>query len=163
MIEVLIVRSAPIQQLDASLPKIRAKFNNSSISILSHEHSIDLLQKYRDVKEVIPYPFRKSFAYKRKVSFDSHLRFDHVVVMVGNLSGAGFLNVLFFALGLPAGKIWVCNLVGQLRLVSRHLIILTAIRNQLYKSVSVLLSTCFCLFFFPFLTIFLIRKSSKGV
>ncbi len=160
MTKVLIVRSAPIQQLDASLPKIRSIFENPAISILSHQHSVGLLQKYHDLERIIPYPYKDSFNFKRKVSFDSGSRFDHAVVMVGNLSGSGFINVLFFALTLPVKKIWICNLIGQLKFIPRPLIALITARNLFYKLFSSILCLLFSFFAFPFLALFLIRKPS---
>ena len=123
MTNILIVRSAPIQQLDASLSKIKQKFDNSSISILSHEHGIELLKKYEGIKKCITYPFKESFDVRRKAKFDNGERFDHGVVMVGNLTGCGFQNVLFFALSLPVKKIWICNLIGEITPISRATII----------------------------------------
>ena len=163
MLEILIVRSAPIQQLDASLSKIKQKFNNPKMSILSHEHSIELLNKYCGINKCITYPFKESFDISRKAKFDDGERFDHAVVMVGNLSGCGFQNVLFFALSLPVRKIWVCNLIGELNPISRAGIILKSFRNQIFKFAAFLLAAIFCLFTFPLLFIFLNRKSSTSV
>jgi hypothetical protein len=163
MLNILIVRSAPIQQLDASLSKIKQKFNSSNLSILSHEHSIELLNKYGGIKKCITYPFKESFDISRKAKFDAGERFDHAVVMVGNLSGCGFQNVLFFALSLPVRKIWVCNLIGELNPISRAGIILKSFRNQIFKYAAFLLAAIFCLFTFPLLFIFLNRKSSTSV
>ena len=160
MSQVLIIRSAPIQQLDASLPKIRSFFDNPSISILSHRHCLDLLRKYNRIQRIIPYPYKGSFDYKRKVFLDSDLRFDHAVVMVGNLSGSGFVNVLLFALALPVKKIWICNLIGQLKFISKPLVALITARNLFYKLFSSILCLSFCFLIFPFLALFLIRKPS---
>ena len=104
MTKILIVRSAPIQQLDASLSKIKQKFDSPDISILSHEHAIELLNKYEGINKCITYPFTESFDVSRKAKFDDGESFDHAIVMVGNLSGCGFQNVLFFALTLPYEK-----------------------------------------------------------
>ena len=163
MTNILIVRSAPIQQLDASLSKIKVKFNNPIMSILSHEHSIELLNKYEGIKKCITYPFKESFDISRKAKFDAEERFHHAIIMVGNLSGCGFHNVLFFALSLPAQKIWVCNLIGELTPISRAGIILKSFRNQLFKFAAFLSTAIFCLFAFPLLFIFLNRKSSSSV
>ena len=163
MTNILIVRSAPIQQLDASLSKIKVKFNNPIMSILSHEHSIELLEKYEGIKKCITYPFKESFDISRKAKFDAGERFDHAVVMVGNLTGCGFQNVLFFALSLPARKIWICNLIGEISQISRVGIILKSFRNQLFKFAAFLTTAIFCLFAFPMLFIFLNRKSSSSV
>ena len=160
MTKVLIVRSAPIQQLDASLTKIRSVFQNPSISILSHQHSVELLQKYHDIERIIPYPYKDSFDFKRKVSFDSVSQFDHAVVMVGKLSRSGFVTVLLFALALPVKKIWICNLIGQLKFISKPLVALITARNLFYKLFSSILCLSFCFLIFPFLALFLIRKPS---
>ena len=163
MTNILIVRSAPIQQLDASLSKIKQKFDSPSISILSHKHAIELLNKYDGIKKCITYPFKESFDISRKAKFDAGERFDHAVVMVGNLSGCGFQNVFFFAMSLPVQKIWICNLIGELTPISRADIILKSFRNQLFKFAAFLSTAIFCLLAFPMLFIFLNRKSSSSV
>ena len=163
MTNILIVRSAPIQQLDASLSKIKQRSENPSISILSHEHGIELLEKYEGIKKCITYPFKESFDISRRAKFDAGERFDHAVVMVGNLSGCGFHNVLFFTLSLPARKIWICNLIGEITQISRSGIIFKNFRNQLFKFLALLATAIFCLFAFPFLFCFLKCKSSSSV
>ena len=160
MTNILIVRSAPIQQLDASLSKIKQKFDNPDISILSHEHAIELLNKYECINKCITYPFKESFDLRRKAKFDDGESFDHAIVMVGNLSGCGFQNVLFFALTLPVRKIWVCNLVGAITPISRAGTILNSIRNQAFKFLALLSTAVFSVVAFPFLFCFLKCKSS---
>ena len=163
MTNILIVRSAPVQQLDASISKITQKFDSPDISILSHEHAIELLNKYECINKCITYPFKESFDISIKAKFDTGERFDHAIIMVGNLSGCGFQNVLFFALSLPARKIWICNLIGELTPISRAGIILKSFRNQLFKFAAFLSTAIFCLFAFPLLFIFLNRKSPTSV
>ena len=162
MTNILIVRSAPIQQLDASISKITQKFDSPDISILSHEHAIELLNKYECINKCITYPFKESFDISRKAKFDTGERFDHAIIMVGNLSGCGFQNVLFFTLSLPARKIWICNLIGEISQISRVGIILKSFRNQLFKYAAFLTTAIFCLFALPLLIIFLNRKSPSS-
>ena len=163
MSEILIVRSAPIQQLDANLSKIKQNFDNPSISILSHEHGIELLKKYEGIKKCITYPHKESFNISRKAKFEDGERFDHAVVMVGNLTGCGFQNVLFFALSLPCRKIWYCNLIGEIVQISRAGLIFKSIRDQFLKILAILSTAIFCLFALPLLIIFLNRKSPSSV
>lgn len=160
--KILIVRSAPIQQLDASLSKIKQKFDSPSISILSHEHAIELLNKYECIQKCITYPYKESFDISRKAKFDDGGKFDHVVVMVGNLTGCGFQNVLFFALSLPVRKIWICNLVGEITPISRIAIILKSFRNQVFKFLALLSAAVFSVVAFPILLCFLNSKSSTS-
>ena len=162
MIDILIVRSAPIQQLDASLSKIKQKFDSPSISILSHEHAIELLNKYECIDTCITYPYKESFDIRRKAKFDTGERFDHGLVMVGNLTGNGFQNVLFFALSLPVRKIWICNLRGEITPISRAYIILKSIRNQVFKFLSLLSTSVFSVVALPLLFCFLKCKSSSN-
>ena len=163
MNKILIVRSAPIQQLDASLSKIKQKFDSPIISILSHEHAIELLNKYECIDKCITYPYKESFDISRRAKFDDGERFDHAVVMVGNLSGCGFQNVLFFALSLPVRKIWICNLIGEVTPISRAGIILKSFRNQVFKFLALLSTAVFSVVAFPILLCFLYRKSSTSV
>ena len=163
MTNILIVRSAPIQQLDASLSKIKQKFDTPDISILSHEHAIELLNKYECLDKCITYPYKESFDISRKAKFDDGESFDHAIVLVGNLSGCGFQNVLFFALSLPVRKIWVCNLTGEITSISRAGIILKSFRNQLFKITAFFSTAILCVITFPMLFIFLSRESSSSV
>ena len=163
MTKILIVRSAPIQQLDASLTKIKQEFHSPDISILSHEHAIELLNKYEGINKCITYPFTESFDVSRKAKFDDGESFDHAIVMVGNLSGCGFQNVFFFALTLPVRKIWVCNLIGEITPTSRAGIILKSIRNQAFKFLALISTAVFSVVAFPFLFCFLKCKSSSSV
>ncbi|MDG0794581.1 hypothetical protein OMP38_29885 [Cohnella ginsengisoli] len=59
MQEVLIVRSVGFQQLDNNLPKIKEKFPNSRLSILTHEHGVKLAEKYGDIDRIYSYPYKK--------------------------------------------------------------------------------------------------------
>jgi hypothetical protein len=156
---ILVVRSAPIQQLDASLSKIKQKFDNPSISFFSHEHAIELLKKYEGIKKCITYPFKESFNLRRIAKFDNGERFDHGVVMVGNLTGCGFQNVLFFALSLPVQKIWICNLIGEITPISRATIIFKSLRNLIFKVLALLLTSVFSMVAFPLLLIFFNRRT----
>ena len=160
--KILIVRSAPIQQLDASLSKIKQKFDNPSISILSHEHAIELLNKYECIDKCITYPYKESFDVRRRAKLDAGERFNHAIVIVGNLTGCGFQNVLFFALTLPVRKIWICNLIGEVTPISRAGIILKCIRNQAFKFLALLSTAVFSVVAFPFLFCFLKCKSSSS-
>ena len=160
MTNILIVRSAPIQQLDASLSKIKQKFDNPSISILSHEHGIELLKKYEGIKKCITYPFKESFDVRRKAKFDNGERFDHCVIMVGNLTGCGFQNVLFFAFSLPVQRIWICNLIGEITSISRVTIIFKSFRNLIFKVLALLSTAFFSIIAFPLLFCFLKPRSS---
>ena len=162
MLDILIVRSAPIQQLDASLSKIKLKFDSPNISILSHEHAIELLNKYECINKCITYPFKESFDIRRKARFDDGKKFDHAIVMVGNLTGCGFQNVLFFALSLPVRKIWICNLRGEINSISRAGIIMKSFRNQIFKFLALLSTAVFSVVAFPILLCFLNRKSSTS-
>ena len=162
MNKILIVRSAPIQQLDASLSKIKQKFDFPNISILSHEHAIELLNKYEYIDTCITYPYKESFDISRRAKFDAEERFDHAVVMVGNLTGCGFQNVLLFALSLPVGQIWICNLAGEITAISRIGIILKSFRNQVFKFLALLSTAVFSVVAFPILLCLLNRKSSTS-
>ena len=42
------------------------KFHGPNISILSHEHAIELLNKYECIDKCITYPYKESFEISRK-------------------------------------------------------------------------------------------------
>ncbi|KGR90096.1 hypothetical protein CD30_13620 [Ureibacillus massiliensis 4400831 = CIP 108448 = CCUG 49529] len=107
----LIIRSASMQQLDKNLPEIVKTFPEYQIDMLTHEHSVKLVEKYDVIKNVIVYPYNGSFDVNRKVDVDTY---DAVLVPVTNLSGSSFYNVLNFSLTIKAEKRFICNLVSEI-------------------------------------------------
>lgn len=133
MKELLIIRSVSFQQLDKNLVAIRERFPEHRISLLTHEHGVLLAQKYKAIERIYVYPYKESFAYRRKVKELADREFDTVIIPVTNLSGAGFLNVFLFSLSLKAKKRYVCNVVSEFREVSCARILLMGLRNNLFS------------------------------
>jgi len=115
MREVLIIRSAGFQQLDKNLPEIVRRFPDSCISLLTHEHGVQPARRYREISHVHVYPHTAGFHPRRRVPELAGKPFDAVIVLVANLSGSGFLNVLRFALTIRAKRYYICNLVSEIR------------------------------------------------
>lgn len=114
MKKLLIIRSASMQQLDKNLKTIIQKFPDYEYHILTHEHSVKLVEKYNVIKKTIVYPYRESFSIKRQVPELQNETYDVVIIPVANLTGAGFFNVFQFSLSLKAKKRVVCNLISDL-------------------------------------------------
>ncbi len=114
MKKLLIVRSASMQQLDKNLKTIIKKFPDYEYHMLTHEHSVKLVEKYDVIKKIIVYPYKESFSIKRQVPELKNETYDVVIIPVANLTGAGFFNVFQFSLSLKAKKRVVCNLISDL-------------------------------------------------
>jgi hypothetical protein len=114
MKRLLIIRSASMQQLDKNLKTIIKKFPDYEYHMLTHEHSVKLVEKYDVIKKIIVYPYKESFSIKRKVPELKKETYDVVIIPVTNLTGSGFFNVFQFSLSLKAKKRVVCNLVSDL-------------------------------------------------
>lgn len=141
--EMLIVRSASFQQLDKSLPVLLERFPDHKVTMLTHEHGVEMARKYEAIDQVEAYPYRGGFRYFNKVKFRRDKPFDTVIIPVSNLSGSGFYNVLLFSLSIPAKQRYLCNLVSEIRPVSAFSIIGTGIGHLLFKGVSALLAGAF--------------------
>jgi len=115
MQDILIIRSASFQQLDKNLPEIIRRFPNCRVSLLTHEHGVEPAKKYKELDQIYVYPHKSSFHPGRRVPELNGKTFDLVIVLVANVSGAGFLNVLRFALTIRAGRYYICNLVSNIR------------------------------------------------
>ena len=115
MQEILIIRSASFQQLDKNLPEIIRRFPDCRISLLTHEHGVHPARKYKELNNIYVYPHTSSFHPRRRVPELNGKTFDAVIVLVANLSGSGFLNVLRFALTVRARRRYICNLVSDVR------------------------------------------------
>ncbi|MED1420456.1 hypothetical protein [Bacillus smithii] len=114
MTKLLIIRSASMQQLDKNLKTIMQKFPDYEYHMLTHEHSVKLVEKYNFIKKIIVYPYKESFSIKRQVPELKKETYDVVIIPVTNITGAGFFNVFQFSLSLKAKKRVVCNLVSDL-------------------------------------------------
>ncbi len=151
MKELLVIRSASFQQLDKNLVMIRERFPDHKLSLLTHEHGVLLAQKYKDIDQIYVYPYTESFAYRRKVRELQKKEFETVIIPVTNLSGAGFVNVFLFSLTLQAKKRFVCNVISELREISRTQILLMGLGNKLFSFFSFL-----CTMMVGFLTVLLL-------
>ncbi len=136
MREVLIIRSVSFQQLDHNLPVIQEHFTGARFTLLTHEHGVKLAEKYSGIDRVIPYTHREGFSYVHQAERLKGISFDDVIIPVGNESGYGFYNVMLFSLSIKARQRWICNLRSELTLISVLDILLTGLRNTLYKVLS---------------------------
>jgi len=118
MQELLIIRSAGFQQLDKNLSEIIRRFPNHRISLLTHEHGVQPARKYKDIDRIYVYPYTEGFHARRKVPDFKGKPFDAVIVLVSNLSGSGFSNVMRFSLTIRAKRRYICNLVSEIREVT---------------------------------------------
>ena len=140
MKEVLIIRSVSFQQLDLNLTAIAERYRDCRISILTHEHGLLLARKYQYISRVYVYPFKEGFSFLRPVKELRGKVFDTVIIPVSNLSGAGFLNVLFFSLTLKSGSRMICNLVSELKPVTPWQIIRRGVSNKVWSLIALLLT-----------------------
>lgn len=112
--KLLIVRSASFQQLDSNFAFLTARFPDREIHLLTHEHGRKLAEKYAGVAKVAVYPGTGHFKAGVKVEGVTPGFYDEVVVVVSNLSGAGFSNVFAFGQSLGGGALYRMNLVGEI-------------------------------------------------
>ncbi len=112
---VLIIRSASFQQLDNNLASILEQFKDWELHLLTHEHGRRLAEKYKDFSAILVYPYLGPFQRNTAIPDLPSRKYDAVLVLVANLSGAGFANVFDFASSLGAAGLYQCNLVGEIR------------------------------------------------
>jgi len=119
MASVLIIRSVSLQQLDNTIKQVQSVFPGSSIDLLTHEHALEQCRKYAGLRRVIPYEHSKDFSPLRPAGNLPEKHYDAVIVPFSNISGAGFLNVLLFALRLRPKRIYSGNLAGTVTPLSK--------------------------------------------
>ncbi|WP_248929433.1 hypothetical protein [Paenibacillus hamazuiensis] len=140
MKDLLIIRSASFQQLDKNLPLLMNAFPEHQFHMLTHEHGIQLARKYKVLERIITYPHKKSFSFWRQVPELKKEKFDSLIIPVSNLTGAGFLNVLLYSLTISAEQRYLCNLVGELKLISAGNIVGMGIKSIVFSFISVLIT-----------------------
>jgi hypothetical protein len=158
----LIIRSVSFQQLDMNLKEIIKAFPDYNVTLLTHEHGVKLAEKYKLINEIVTYPHTKSFSYFRSVPELRDRTFDVVVVPVTNLTGAGFSNVLRFALTIKAERRILCNLVSRLEEITVLAIAFTGLKNIVFAGLAGLLTGLAIIVILPYLMIKLPRLEKKG-
>lgn len=153
MENILIIRSASFQQLDLNLKAICQKYKGSKIHILTHEHGVKLAEKYSVIDEIYVYPYKAGFKSKNKVKALKDKKFDIVIVPVTNLSGAGFFNVLKYALTIKTDKIVMCNVVSDLKEINKFSIYAMEAKNCLFKFIAIIFTIIFGILSTPFLAV----------
>lgn len=135
MKKLLIVRSVSLQQLDSNILKIKEYFKDYEIHMLTHEHSVKLVEKYQDVKKIWVYPYKKSFSYFDKMD-EIKEKYDAILLPVTNLSGSSFANVFLFGLSIKADKRYFSNLVADIKELKTGMIVLGYVWGIVKKIIS---------------------------
>lgn len=161
MENILIIRSASFQQLDLNLKAICEKYKDSKIDILTHEHGVKLAEKYSVIDEIYVYPYKSGFESKNKVAALKDKKFDVVIVPVTNLSGAGFFNVLKYALTIKTDKLVMCNVISDLREINKISIYNMEVKNCLFKFIAFIFTTIFGILSLPLLMVKLKNSRKK--
>jgi hypothetical protein len=134
----LIIRSASFQQLDSNLPEIRKNWPDHQIILLTHEHSVRLAEKYRDISEIWIYPHRDGFDYFKPCDGLIKEKIDTALVLVTNQTGAGFNNVQLFTLKLQAKHRVICNMHSEFREITESEIRQNWLLDRVLRAVAVI-------------------------
>lgn len=151
-----------MQQLDKNLPEIKRRFPDYEIHMLTHEHSVKLVEKYESIQKIYVYPYKESFSRKNKMIDLEQEDFDIVLVPVTNISGAGFLNVLSFSTTIRAKRRIICNLISDMWDVTTGQIQWMKINSFLMSTIAVCLTVLGTVIVWPILMLRLGRLEKKG-
>jgi len=164
---ILIIRSVSFQQLDKNLTAIARQFPTTHyrFQLLTHSHGIDRARSYTAISDLIDYDSPGNFSFfhlprslKRKEMKARKQSYEAIIVPVTNITGTGFLNVLALTLRIRTKKIFICNLVSDIRETSKVAIlrqILTAGISSLLAAVATVPLAVIAL---PYLLISLVTK-----
>lgn len=115
MVKTLVIRSASMERLDACAAALGG-FGGET-DILTHAHFAQSIRHNYPAARVVEYPHAGDFspAAMARLAWKGTLasRYDRVVVLAGNLSGAGHLNVLRGALRF--GPVGIYNVNNEFR------------------------------------------------
>jgi ADP-heptose:LPS heptosyltransferase len=134
----LIIRSASFQQLDKNLPEILKNLSEYQFDLLTHEHGVRLAEKYAQIDKIFIYPYRASFHRKSRVKELEKESYDAVIVLVTNLTGAGFLNVIQYATTIRSREYLLCNLVSRLTPFTRRIVAIDQFKSSVLKLIAAL-------------------------
>ncbi|KJU85603.1 conserved hypothetical protein, membrane [Candidatus Magnetobacterium bavaricum] len=136
MKRVLIIRSTGFQHLDRILGRLRDKYPQSEICLLTHQHGKPLAEKYADIAHVYVYPHTGAFSFLRVPDELKRHGFDVVIVPVGNITGAGFLNVLLFSFRIGADSRLLCNISLDFKPLTRLTLTASLLRSSVYTAIA---------------------------
>lgn len=111
MMKTLIIRSASMERLDACAAALGGFGGDTDI--LTHAHFAQSIRGSYPAAAVVEYPHAGNFspAAMARLAEEGKLarHYDRVIVLAGNLSGAGHLNVLRGALRFGPAEIYNVN------------------------------------------------------
>ncbi len=146
--KVLIVRSVSFQQLDQNMTEIVNRFpvQDYSIHLLTHGHGMEQARTYTAVSEILDYESRKNFSFfhlpgrlkKKDINYSGP--YEAIIVPVTNKTGTGFLNVLAMAGRIRSHSIYICNLISEMREISRKEILGQMIKSFFFSFLAVLMA-----------------------
>ena len=109
MNEILLVRSAPLLQLEENLEMIEKTFPDSRIHLLEHANAIAAVKKMGlSFSSILTYPFDGPFSCDQTFDQISGKYFDHAIVQTSERDHICPANLLEFLQSLPTEKSWVC-------------------------------------------------------
>ncbi len=162
MKKVLIIRSASLQQLDKNIPEITAFFEDAEFHLLTHPHNIPHCRKYKDVSKIIAYDTAAGYSFRYIPPELKKEKYDAVVVLVTNITGAGFLNVFLVGSRIKNADVYICNLRSELRKLPKYKIALMLARNVVLTPLVILLTLPFSLIGLTWLGISSLFSASGG-
>ncbi|MBF0337685.1 MAG: hypothetical protein HQL05_07605 [Nitrospirae bacterium] len=151
MKRVLIIRSTGFQHLDRILGKLKDKYPQGEICLLTHQHGKPLAEKYAEISNVYVYPHTGAFSFLRApYEPTSELKsraFDVVIVPVGNVTGAGFLNVFLFSFRLRAETRLMCNISLEFKPLTRLALTVSLLKGIAFTAVAGVITVVVSLLF----------------
>lgn len=169
--KILIIRAVSFQQLDKNLNAIVKGFpaGQFELYLLTHGHGMERAKTYKALSGIIDYRSRKNFSLfhlprvlKKKSLKKENLFYEAVIVPVTNTSARGFLNVLALARRIPSHSIYICNLVSDIREISRTQIVLDMFKGTLFTIFAALLAVPLAIILIPPLLIGLLSRKVKA-
>lgn len=140
MKRLLIVRSVSFSQLDINMPQIEKQFQGYQIDVLTNSSSVDTVKKYKCINKVYIYNFDGSFNKKNVVKEIKDQKFDVVIILVNNVSGLFFENVIHFGYSIKAEKYYICNMASELKKITRLNLISNDLLNISIKLIASVLT-----------------------
>lgn len=156
--KILLIRSVSFQQMDRQWEAWQKRFSGAEWYILTHAHGEVVAGRYEGVQRVFVYPWKSPFCWYRPAPCLQGESFDCVVVPFSNTSGAGFGNVMLFALTVRAKRRLSCNLSGQWREWRRFDILFSAF----VRGMMAVVAGCLALLTFVFVSLWAVWRLSRG-
>jgi len=113
MMNILIIKNSPVQTISFILKKLKEKYPDARLYVLSHEHAVPAMEEFKDISRVFSYRSKDIFSYRKLETVVLNelraLQFERVYFYLAESKKNRFDNLLYLGKRLIG---WYGRVIG---------------------------------------------------